>query len=78
MVGSPFHVAATIERGGAMLPPRGVIPRDPTREPNGTFGSGPSSPTGGQVWFRIGEEAIGRMPSAPAARAWSTPSSSGS
>ena len=52
--------------------------RNPTREPNGTFGSGPSSPTGGQVWFRIGEEAIGRMPSAPATRAWSTPSSSGS
>ena len=36
---------------------------------------------GGQVWFRVAEEAIGRMPEktpVTAAGAWSTPSSSGS
>ena len=46
--------------GGA----RTLTPRDPTREPNGTFWFGAElDPDGGnQVWFRIAEEAIGRMP----------------
>ena len=53
--------------GGA----RTLTPRDPTREPNGTFRFGAElDPDGGnQVWFRIAEEAIGRMPEkTPAAR----------
>ena len=53
--------------GGA----RTLTPRDPTREPNGTFWFGAElDPDGGnQVWFRIAEEAIGRMPEkTPAAR----------
>ena len=36
-------------------------------------------PNGEQVWFRIAEEAIGRMPEkTPTDDSWSTPSSSGS
>ena len=39
-----------------------LTPRDPTREPNGTFWFGAElDPAGGQVWFRIAEETIGRM-----------------
>ena len=38
-------------------------PREPTREPNGTLWFGAElDPGGDQVWFRIAEEAIGRMP----------------
>ena len=44
--------------GGA----RTLTPRYPTREPNGTFWFGAELPAGDQVWFRIAEEAIGRMP----------------
>ena len=45
--------------GGA----RTLTARDPTREPNGTFWFGAElGPAGDQVWFRIAEEAIGRMP----------------
>ena len=47
------------EPGGA----RTLTARDPTREPNGTFWFGAElGPDGDQVWFRIAEEAIGRMP----------------
>ena len=41
---------------------RTLMPRYPTREPNGTFWFGAELPAGDQVWFRIAEEAIGRMP----------------
>ena len=47
--------------------PRGqrtLTPHDPIREPNGRtlwFGAG-LDPDGEQVWFRIDEDAIGRMP----------------
>ena len=42
--------------------PQTLTPREPTREPNGTLWFGAElDPGGGQVWFRIGEEAIGRM-----------------
>ena len=45
--------------GGA----RTLTAREPTREPNGTFWFGAElGPAGDQVWFRIAEEAIGRMP----------------
>ena len=44
--------------GGA----RTLTPRDPTREPNGTLWFGAELPAGDQVWFRIAEEAIDRMP----------------
>ena len=45
--------------GGA----RTLTVREPTREPNGTFWFGAElGPAGDQVWFRIAEEAIGRMP----------------
>ena len=51
--------------------PRTLTPHDPIREPNGRtlwFGAG-LDPDGEQVWFRIDEEAIGRMPEkTPAAR----------
>ena len=54
--------------------PRGartLTPHDPTREPNGRtlwFGA-ELDPDGSQVWFRIDEYAIGRMPEkTPAAR----------
>ena len=51
--------------GGA----RTLTPRDPTLEPNGTFWFGAElDPDGGQVWFRIAEEAIGRMPEKDAPR----------
>ena len=67
--------------GGA----RTLTPREPSREPNGTlwFGAELDDPAGDQVWFRIAEEALGRMPAeTPAARGhrlvdalivWSTP-----
>ena len=43
--------------------PQTLTPREPTREPNGTLWFGAElDPAGGQVWFRIAEEAIGRMP----------------
>ena len=42
--------------------PRILMPREPTREPNGTLWFGAELPAGDQVWFRIAEEAIGRMP----------------
>ena len=42
--------------------PRTLTPRYPTREPNGTLWFGAELPAGDQVWFRIAEEAIGRMP----------------
>ena len=47
--------------------PRGIrtlTPHDPIREPNGRtlwFGA-ELAPDGSQVWFRIDEDAIGRMP----------------
>ena len=47
--------------GGA----RTLTAREPTREPNGTFWFGAEldpDPDGDQVWFRIAEEAVGRMP----------------
>ena len=48
-----------VSPGGA----RTLTARDPTREPNGTFWFGAElGPDGDQVWFRIAEEAIGRMP----------------
>ena len=43
--------------------PRILTPREPTREPNGTLWFGAElDPGGGQVWFRLAEEDIGRMP----------------
>ena len=52
--------------------PRTLTPREPTREPNGTLWFGAELDPDGdhdQVWFRIAEEAIGRMPEkTPAAR----------
>ena len=46
--------------------PRTLVPREPTREPNGqTLWVGAELDPDGdhdQVWFRIAEEAIGRMP----------------
>ena len=64
--------------------PRTLTPRAPTREPNGTLWFGAElDPTAAQVWFRIGEEAVGQMPGeTPAVRgrrlvdaliAWMTP-----
>ena len=45
--------------GGA----RTLTAREPTREPNGTFWFGAElGPDGDQVWFRIAEGAVGRMP----------------
>ena len=45
--------------GGA----RTLTPRVPTPEPNGTFWFGAELDRhGGQVWFRVAGEAIGRMP----------------
>lgn len=45
--------------GGA----KNLTPRQATREPNGTFWFGADlDPDGSQVWFRVTEEAIGRMP----------------
>ena len=42
---------------------RGEDPDRPTREPNGTFWFGAElDPDGDQVWFRITEESIDRMP----------------
>ena len=42
--------------------PQTLTPREPTREPNGTLWFGAElDPAGGQVWFRVAEEAIGRM-----------------
>ena len=42
---------------------RTLTAREPTREPNGTFWFGAElGPDGEQVWFRIAEEAVGRMP----------------
>ena len=38
------------------------MPRDPTREPNGSFWFGAElEPDGCQVWFRITGKAVGRM-----------------
>ena len=50
--------------------PRILMPREPTREPNGTLWFGAElDPDADQVWFRIAEEALGRMPEkTPAAR----------
>ncbi len=50
--------------------PQTLTPREPTREPNGTLWFGAElDPDGDQVWFRIGEEALGRMPAeTPAGR----------
>ena len=51
--------------------PRILMARPPSREPNGRtcwFGA-ELDPDGDQVWFRIDDEAIGRMPEkTPAAR----------
>ena len=45
--------------GGA----RTLTARDSTREPNGTFWFGAQlDPAGDQVWLRITEDAVGRMP----------------
>ena len=63
---SPSPCPQPPRTGGSYAPPRGVIPRDPTREPNGTFGSGPSSPTGGQVW--VSDRRGGHRPDAVGAR----------
>ena len=42
-----------------------LTPREPTREPNGTLWFGADlDREGGQVWFRIEEDAIRRMPDA--------------
>ena len=42
---------------------RTLTAREPTREPNGTFWFGAElGPDAEQVWFRIAEEAVGRMP----------------
>ena len=59
--------------GGRILTdnsPQNLTPREPTREPNGTLWFGVElDHGGGQVWFRIAEEAIGRMPAeTPAGR----------
>ncbi len=44
---------------------RVLTPREPTREPNGTLWFGADlDREGAQVWFRIEEEAIRRMPDA--------------
>ena len=54
-------IAATAEDwpGGTLTP------REATREPNGTLWFGAElHPSGDQVWFRIEEGAIGRMPEA--------------
>ena len=50
--------------------PQALTPREPTREPNGMLWFGAElDPGADQVWFRIGEEAIGRMPAeTPAGR----------
>ena len=52
--------------GGA----KALTPRNPTREPNGTFWFGAELvPDGRQVWFRITEESIARIPAeTPTAR----------
>ncbi len=43
--------------------PRTLTPREPTREPHGTLWFGAElDPDGDQVWFRIAEDAVGRMP----------------
>ena len=41
---------------------RTLTPREPTCEPNGTLWFGAELDEGEQVWFRIEEEAIRRMP----------------
>ena len=44
---------------------RTLTPRKPTREPNGTLWFGANlDPADDQVWFRIEEQAIRRMPEA--------------
>ena len=54
--------------------PRILMPREPSLEPNGTLWFGAEldpdgDPDGDPVWFRIDEEALGRMPEkTPAAR----------
>ena len=63
MADHEFAIVIAGRRGDWPGGPRTLTPREPTREPNGTFWfGGPSlDPAGGQVWFRIGEEAIGRI-----------------
>ena len=60
------ELAISSSRGRARTGPGGartLTAREPTREPNGTFWFGAElGPAGDQVWFRIAEEAIGRMP----------------
>ena len=61
--------AIVIEGTGEDWPDgRTLRPRKATREPNGTLWFGADlDPAGDQVWFRIAEEAIRRMPDAPPA-----------
>ena len=56
-----MHVAHVAAGVGS---PRTLTPREPTREPNGQalwFGA-ELDPDGDQVWFRVAEEAINRLP----------------
>ena len=83
MTGGELAIVIAGTRGDWPGGPRTLTPREPTREPNGTLWFGAElDPDGDQVWFRIAEDAVGRMPAeTPADRgadAWSTPSSSGS
>ena len=70
----PWSGTAKVDRTRAASrprPSRTLTPHDPIQEPNGRtlwFGAG-LDPDGEQVWFRIDEDAIGRMPEkTPAAR----------
>ena len=71
MADSEFAIVIAGRRGDWPGGPQTLTPREPTREPNGTlwFGAELDPAAGGQVWFRIAEEAISRMPAeTPAGR----------
>ena len=58
------ELAIVIEGWRGPGSPRTLTPREPTHEPNGQtlwFGA-ELDPDGDQVWFRVAEEAINRLP----------------
>ena len=63
MTGGELAIVIAGTRGDWPGGPRTLTPREPTREPNGTLWFGAElDPDGDQVWFRIAEDAVGRMP----------------
>ena len=65
MSGGELAIVIAGTRGDWPGGPRTLTPREPTREPHGTLWFGAElDPDGDQVWFRIAEAAVARMPAA--------------